>query len=147
MSDHHHIVPHCLEISRRIDERFALRHTRARGGNVDGIGRQSLFGELERDARARRILEEEIDDRRAAQCRHFFDRSFTDFLERLGRIEDEPNLIARERLEPEKVLAERSRHAADLGTTTTSVLSSSSATITSTRSSGPTSIFLPTTSA
>ena len=55
--------------------------------------RQPLLGELERDARARRRLEEQIDDRRAAQRRHLLDRALADLLERLGGVENEPDLV------------------------------------------------------
>ncbi len=56
--------------------------------------------------RARGRLEEEIDDRRAAQRRHLLDRALADFLERLGGVENEFDLLAAERLEAEQILAE-----------------------------------------
>src|SRR5881394_3082406 len=73
VTNHHHVDAHRLEILGRIDQRLALRHGRARRRHVDCIGRKALLGELERDARARGRLEEEIDDRLAAQCRDLLD--------------------------------------------------------------------------
>ena len=107
VADHDHVDPHRLEIARRVDERLALRHARPRRGDVHRVGRQALFGELERDARARRRLEEQVDDRRAAQRRHLLDRPLADLLERLGGVENQLNLLAAQRLEPQEILAER----------------------------------------
>ena len=108
-------------------------------GDVHRVGRQALLGELERDARARRVLEEQIDDRRAAERRHLLDGALADLLERLGGIENEKYLFARQRLEAEEVLAERACHGSSsprAGTMTTAVRPSSSSTMTSTRSPG-----------
>ena len=88
VADDDHVDPHRLEIARRVDERLALRDARARRGDVHRVGRQPLLGELERDARARRRLEEQVDDRRAAQRRHLLDRALADLLERLGGVEN-----------------------------------------------------------
>ena len=109
VTDHDHIDPHRFEIARRVDQRFPLRHGRARRCNVDRIGREPLFGELERHTSARRGFEEEIDDRFAPQRGHFLDGPFRDFLERLGGIEDEPDLLRRHVLETGEVFAETHR--------------------------------------
>src|SRR5688572_3592090 len=147
MSYHDHVDTHRLQVARGIDQRLALRNARAGCGDIHSVRRQPLLGKFEGDPGARRVLEEEIDYCRPSKRRHLLDCSLAYLLERLGGVENETNLVASERLEPEKILAERPRHEADLGTITTSVRSSSSATITSTRSSGPTSTFFPTTSA
>src|SRR5438270_4113127 len=147
VTNHYHVDSHRLEIARRVHQRFALRHAGPGRRYVHRIRGESLFSELERDPRPGRILEEQIDDRGAAQGRNFFYRAFADLLERLGGIENKTNLLARQRLEPKQILAESTPHAAHLGTITTSVRSSSSATMTSTRSSPPTPTFFPTTSA
>ena len=44
----------------------------------------------------------------AAQRRHFLDRALADLLERLGGVENEPDLLGGQRLEAEQILAERS---------------------------------------
>src|SRR6266550_2194954 len=147
MSDHDHVDPHRFEIAGGIDQRFSLGDARPAGRHIDGVGRKPLFGELEGDPSASRVLEEKIDYRRPSERRDLLDRPLADFLERLRCVENESNLVARQRLEAKEIFAECPRHAGDLGTITTSVRSSSSATITSTRWSSPTSTFLPTTSA
>ena len=88
-----------------------LRHARARRRDVHRVGREALLGELERDARARRRLEEQVDDRRAAQRRHLLDRPLADLLERLGGVENQTNLLAataaRARADPCRARASR----------------------------------------
>ena len=115
-------------------------------GDVHRVGREALLGELERDARARRRLEEQVHDRRAAQRRDLLDRPLADLLERLRGVEDEANLIAREVLETEQILPERPHHDLSAAATITASFSSSSDTKTSTRSPAATSTVLPTTS-
>ena len=68
-------------------------------GHVHRVGAQPLLGELERDARAGGGLEEQVDDGLAAERRHLLDRPLAHFLERLGRVEDEPDLVGAQRLE------------------------------------------------
>ena len=78
-------------------------------GDVHRVRGQPLLGELERDAGAGGRLEEQIDDGLAAERRHLLDRPLADFLERLGGVENEPDLLGAQRLEPEQVLAEARR--------------------------------------
>src|SRR5688500_18005098 len=147
MPDNHHVDSHGFQVSRRIDERLALRDARARRCDVDRIGAETLLCKLERDPRSRRALEEKIDNGGPAKRRHFLDRSFADFLERLGGVQNQEDLLARKKFESQQVLAERARHGAcspDSGTMTTAVLPSRSSTSTSTRSPGCTVTFLPT---
>ena len=58
-------------------------------GDVERVGAQALLGDLERRARARARLEEQVDDRLAAQRRHLLDRARADLLHRLGGVEDQ----------------------------------------------------------
>src|SRR4029077_14641088 len=51
-------------------------------------------------------LEEEIDDGLSAERRDLLDRALTHFLERLGGVEDEPDVVGTQVLEPGEVLAE-----------------------------------------
>src|SRR5262249_22638965 len=89
--------------------------------------------------------EEEIHDRRAAQRRHLLDRPLADLLERLGGVENQPDLLAAERLESQEILAERMRHAlASRFAMTTPFFPSVSATRPSTRCDGGAEIVLPT---
>src|SRR5687767_15551109 len=129
MPDNHHVDSHGFQVSRRIDERLALRDARARRCDVDRIGAETLLCKLERDPRSRRALEEKIDNGGPAKRRHFLDRSFADFLERLGGVQNQEDLLARKKFESQQVLAERARHGAcspDSGTMTTAVLPSRS---------------------
>ncbi len=130
MSHDDHVDAHRLEVTSRIDECLALRHRRSRRRDVDGVSREPLLRELEGDAGASRRLEEEIDDRRPPEGRHLLDRPLADLLERLGGVENEPNLLRAERLEPQQVFAERTRHGV---TRITASLPSRACTNTSTR--------------
>src|SRR5438477_446302 len=75
-------------------------------GDVHRVGAQALLGELERDPGPGGGLEEEIDDGLAAERRHLLDGALADFLERLGGVEDEPDLPGGERLQPDQILPE-----------------------------------------
>src|SRR5213594_969301 len=106
MADDHHIDPHRFEVSGGVDQGLALLHRAAACRHVDGVGGEALFRELERDAGARGGFEEQVDYGLAAERRDFLDRPLGDFLEGLGGIEDEPDLVRREVLEPHQVLAD-----------------------------------------
>src|SRR5438552_3424925 len=75
----------------------------------DLIGGETFFREFERDTRTRGRFEEQIDDGLAAERRDLLDGPLGDFLEGLGGIEDEPDLVCREVFEPDQVLAEGGR--------------------------------------
>src|SRR5690606_1306133 len=115
----------------------------------DRIGGEALLRELEGDARARRRLEEEVDDRLAAKHGDLLDRPLADLLERLRRVEDRADLLGGERLEPDQVLAQRGRrrlaHAASGSgvTSSTARRPSISGTSTSTRCPGTASTTRP----
>src|SRR5690606_29196647 len=146
--DHDHVDPHRLQIARRVDQRLALLQARAVARHVDRVRAQPLLRELEGDARAGRRLEEEVDDRLAAQDRDLLDRPLADLLERLGRVQDRADLRGRELLEADQVLAEvgvRLAHPSTSGAeSSTASRPSSSGTSTSTRSPGSTSTVRPT---
>src|SRR5690606_28884483 len=148
VTDHDHVDPHRLEIARRVDERLALLHAGSRGRDVHGICGQPLLGELERDACARRRLEEQVDDRLAAQHRHLLDRALADLLERLGGVEDRADLFRTESLEAGEVLPQRggllNHGVPPRGAISTASRPSSSGTSTSTTWSGRASMVRPT---
>ena len=74
-----------------VEQRLALGDARRRGAHVDDVGAEPLAGELERGARARRRLEEEVDDRLAAQGRSLLRLGCRRQGERcLSRVEDVP---------------------------------------------------------
>src|SRR2546427_1660184 len=147
VADHHHVDAHRLEVLGRIDERLPLLHRASRGGHVHGVRGEALFGEFEGDAGAGGGFEEEIDDRLAAQRGDLLDGALRHFLERLRGVEDEADLVGREALEADQILAQRGRHCLAPRTTSTWSRPSSSATCTSTTSPGPVLTTLPTTSA
>ena len=68
------------------------------------VGAQALLGDLERRARARARLEEQVDDRLAAQRRHFLDRPLADLPHRFGGVEHAVDLVAREVGDAEQIL-------------------------------------------
>ena len=53
-----------------VEQRLALGRRRRADVEVDHVGGQALGGDLERRARARRVLEEQVEHRLAAQQRH-----------------------------------------------------------------------------
>ena len=100
--------------------------------------REPLLGELEGDAGPGGGLEEEVDDGLAAQRRHLLDRPLADFLERLGGVEDEPDLLGASACSsPTRSLPSAAVIGARLRcTSSTASRPSSSHTSTSTRSPG-----------
>ena len=59
---------------RGVGQRLALQHARRGDGDVQRVGAQPLLRDLERGARARARLVEQVDDGLAAQRRHLLDR-------------------------------------------------------------------------
>ncbi len=90
---HDHVGRHRLEVAHGVDERLALGHARGRGRDAERVGAQALLRDLERRARARARLEEEVHDRPAAQGRHLLDGAAANLLHRLGGVEDERDLV------------------------------------------------------
>ena len=76
-----------LEIARGVLERLAFFERRRLGGKIDDVGGQPLRGQFKADARARGRLDEQVDDRLAAQRRNFLDGALADGLERARRVE------------------------------------------------------------
>ena len=89
VAHHDHVRRHRFERPRGVGERLALRHARSRRRHAERVGAQPLLGQLERHARARARLEEQVDDGAAAQRRHFLDRPRADFLHRERGLEDQ----------------------------------------------------------
>jgi hypothetical protein len=107
VADDDHVDLHGLEVPRRVDQRLALRHARPRARDAHRVGAHALLGELERDARARARLEEQVDDRLPAERRDLLDRPLAHLAERQRGVEHELELVAAEPLERQQVLAER----------------------------------------
>ena len=62
---------------------------RSRCRNIDHVSAQAKCSQLERGACSRAWLDEKVDQRFAAQCRHFFDLAGADLLKRVGCLENE----------------------------------------------------------
>src|ERR1041385_2536746 len=148
VADHDHVDPHRLEIAGGVHQGLALGEGRGARRDVHRVGAQALLGELERDPGPGGGLEEEIDDGLAAKRGHLLDGALADFLERLGGVEDEPDLPGGQRLQPDQVLPEpRPGPTGPPRTSSAWSRPSSSFTATSTRSSGTVVTASPTTSA
>ena len=128
---------------RRVLERLALLDGRAAGLEGQGVGRESLGGEVEARRRARRRLPEEVDDRAPAQRGHLLDVALEHRQEALGGVEQQLDVGAREVLDADQVPLGHG-HASFARTRTTSSTPSHSATRTLMRSRGAVGRFLPT---
>ena len=64
--------------------------------DIDHVSAQAICGQLEGDARSRARLDEKVDQRFAAQCRHFLDLACADLLKRVGCIENEIDFFGRQ---------------------------------------------------
>ena len=70
VSNHDHVGVHRVDRRDGVAQRLALARARRRAAEVHDVGAEALAGELEARARARRGLEEQVDDRlRARACR------------------------------------------------------------------------------
>jgi hypothetical protein len=96
---------HRLEVAGGVDQRLALLDRRGAGGEVEGVGREPLLRHLEREAGPGRRLEEQVDDRLAAQRRHLLDRALGNLAHLLGGIEEQLDLAGRQRVDADQVLA------------------------------------------
>ena len=79
---------HGREIVYGVQQGFALAGRAARDVQVEHVGRQALGRNLEGGARARAVLEEQIEHTLAAQQRHLLDFAVVDADEVAGRVED-----------------------------------------------------------
>ena len=94
---------HGVEGLRGVEDRLGLRHARGRGREVHDVRREALAGDLEARARARRGLEEQVDQGAAAQGRHLLDLAASDLLHVPGRLEDALDLVALQVLDAEEI--------------------------------------------
>ena len=79
---------HGAQVVDGIEQGLALGRRRLVDVEVDDVGAQTLGGNLEGGAGARRVLEKQVEDALAAQQRHLLDLAYRDFHEGLGGIED-----------------------------------------------------------
>ena len=88
-----------------VAQRLALLHRRRRHGEVHRVGRQPLGGGLERQPRARGLLEEQRDDRAPPQGRDLGDRPLAHLDEGVGDRQDLVDLVGSEVRDREQMLA------------------------------------------
>ena len=88
MAHDEHVGVHRGQVVDGVEQRLALGRRRRADVEVDDVGRQPLGGDLERRARARRVLEEQVEHALAAQQRHLLHLALGDRDERLGGVED-----------------------------------------------------------
>ena len=85
-------------------------HARGGGGDREAVRRQHPLRDLERRARARRGLVEEVDDRLAAQGRDLLDRPVQDLLEAVRGVEDGLDVAGLEGLDAQQVAVREAAH-------------------------------------
>jgi hypothetical protein len=87
MADDDAIRVHGLEITRRVEQRFAFRHARSGNTDIDRIGGKTFRGDLKRSSGACGRLEEKIDYGAAAQRGYLFDFAPGDITKSLRRVQ------------------------------------------------------------
>ena len=98
-----HVGVHRGEVVDGVEDRLALGLAGGGDVEVDHIGGQALGGDLEGGAGARRRLEEQVEDRFAAQQRDFFHLALADVHEGFGGVENLRQDGARQAVEREQV--------------------------------------------
>ena len=88
------VDPHGRDGQDGVAQGLPLGGRRPLAADVDDVGRQPLPGDLERAARARRVLEEEVDHGPAAQGRELLHLALLHPVHLGGRVEDGPYLRA-----------------------------------------------------
>src|SRR5206468_1066931 len=94
-----------FQVARRVFEGLALFERRSLGGEIYDIGAEPNRGQLEANPRASGWLDEKVDDSLAAQGRNLLDGALPDGFERAGGVDDNFNLLGRERLDVEQMFA------------------------------------------
>ena len=114
VAQHDHVGVERLDVLRGVAQGLALGG--AGGGGVEGddVGAEPLGGHLERHAGAGARLEEEVDDRLAAQRGHLLHAALEDLLERRGGRVDLVDLGAAQFLDGDQVVG-GSRASAEVG--------------------------------
>ena len=103
VADDEHVGVHRHQVVDGVEQRLALARRRHADVEVDHVGGQPLGGDLERRARARRVLEEQVEHRPAAQQRHLLDVALGDRRERHRGVEDADDDLGRQPLERQQV--------------------------------------------
>jgi hypothetical protein len=99
-----HVRRHRFEVLHGVEQRFALGDARACGLNRQRVGREDALRHLERRARPRGCLHEQIHNRAAPQRRDLLDRAVHDLAHLDRRIQDERDVFTGQRFDAEEVL-------------------------------------------
>jgi hypothetical protein len=98
-----HVGVHRDQVVDRVEQRLAL----GRGGNadvqVDHVGGQALRRDLERRSRARRVFEEQVENRLAAQQRNLLHLALGDRSERHRGVENPTDHVRRQTFERQQM--------------------------------------------
>jgi len=103
MADDQHVGVHRVQRHRRVDQGLALVHRARRDRHVDHVAAEPLAGDFERGARPRRVLEEAVDDRPAAQQRALLIGLPVEHDIAVGQIEDMLDVLGRQAFDTEQM--------------------------------------------
>ena len=105
MADHDDVHAHRLDVAGGVDQRLPFADAAALPGEIDHVCREARRGKGKAGARARAVLEKRVDHDPPAEGGHLLDAARRDFLEGVGRAQDKADLVGRELIEAEQVLA------------------------------------------
>ena len=104
MAYNEHVDLHRIERLNGVDKALALHRGRGRTTCIDRIAGKTLLRQLERSARARRRLEEQIADSLATQCWHLLDRALIHLFEGFSVGEHRHDIFGGKLIDREQVL-------------------------------------------
>ena len=100
---HKQVGRHGREVGDGVEQRLALAGRTAGDVEVEHVGRQALGRDLERGARARAVLEEQVENALATQQGHLLDLAVVHADEVGGGVEDVRDDVARQALDGKQV--------------------------------------------
>ncbi|MPN16602.1 hypothetical protein SDC9_163947 [bioreactor metagenome] len=101
----HQVHLECFDVAHGVQQRFAFGEAAALRLHIDDVGREPLFGQLERNAGTGAGFHEEVDHGFAAQGGNLLHLPFGNFLELFGGVEDECDLLGAQVVQPEQVFS------------------------------------------
>ena len=103
VTHHEQVSRHGRQVGDGVEQRLALAGRAARDVEVDHVGRQALGRDLERGARARAVLEEQVEHALAAQQGHLLHFAVVHAHEVGSGVEDVRDDVARQAFDGEQV--------------------------------------------
>ena len=98
-----HVGIHRRKIVDGVEQRLALGGGRGAHIQIHHVGRQARGGNFKRGARARAVLEKQVEDRLAAQQRHFLHCAITHLQKRRGGVKDMRDDVTRQAFDSEQM--------------------------------------------